>query len=844
MSGNYDVVEQCETVVRQLGWTPFDFQRQCWTLQASGESGLLTVPTGSGKTIAAVLPTICETRELHAESKNGRSRPRLRLLYITPLRALARDIERQIRTLSTAAEADLAVECRTGDTSASRKRKQLDRMPEVLITTPESFALILSREQSRRQLSGVRTLILDEWHELFGGKRGTLCELSAAALRQLSPTARTWALSATIGNMSEAADAATGEAEGKPNIIRSEIRRAININLINPPQIDSFPWAGHLGRSMVEPLLETLDIDTSTIVFCNTRNQAEQWYQEIIGARPQWLGYVALHHGSIDRKIREEIEARMLDGRLKWVIATSSLDLGIDFHPVERVVQIGSAKGVSRLMQRAGRSGHSPAGESRLYFVPTNALEILELSALREAVTERDVEPRRPPRRPLDVLVQHLVTRACGYGFETEAMYEEIRSAWSYRSLSRAAFDWALGFIEHGGALNKYPQYRKVVRDRESGMFEVRDRAITRLHRMGIGTIGGDGVVALRSGNNLPLGTVEERFIGKLRKGDTFNFAGRTFELVRVKDGVAHVRKAGAKATATPSWAGGRLPFSGNLGEAIREILGRYAKADEGDRSASPTRRRDRGEAPADTASASTETNYLSFLLETQRRVSVIPDASEVLAEIVSDRAGTHMLLFPFEGHGIHEALGAVYAYRFSQRQAGTFTVSLNDYGVGLFAPKRYPFAELAEEILGVEVDEALLLNELREAMNLAELARSRFRDIARIAGLVIPGFPGKPKSTRQIQVSSSLLFDVFSEYDPENPLLQQAFDEAIYETAEFDKLFAAAKRISTSRIRIVHPERPSPIAFPLYVERMRARLSSEKLSSRIARLKERYAKT
>lgn len=880
MSNSEDLPANCEAVLARLGFTPFDFQRECWEHQANGESGILTVPTGSGKTIAAVLPALCRSASAEPDSDPDRSlrgsgrsagqqsgtakrtgnSGRLRLLYITPLRTLARDIERQIRSLADAAGADIAVESRTGDTSAYRRKRQLERMPEVLITTPESFALMLSREESGRRLSGVQTLILDEWHELFGSKRGTQCELCAATLRRISPRAVTWALSATIGNLEKAARAATGENTKHPRMIRSDIERVININLIAPDHVDTFPWAGHLGRTMAGPLLRELSIDRSTIIFCNTRSQAERWYQELIAARPEYLEYIALHHGSIDRAIREEIETRMLDGRLKWVVATSSLDLGIDFHPVERVVQVGSAKGIARLMQRAGRSGHSPGRTSELFFVPTHTLEILELAALRRAISRGDVEPRQPPRQPHDVLVQHLITRACGYGFTADEMYDEVCSTYSYRNLSRDTFDQLLGFAEHGGSLSHYPQYRKISPDSASGRYEVHDNAIARLHRMGIGTITSDSVVTLRSGNNAPLGSVEESFIGKLRKGDTFYFAGRTLELVQIRDGVAHVRNAKGNATATPSWAGGRLPFSTHLGKALREELARFepelresrnAQALGSFRSPEATgaehfedarAENKRAEDSLATFTSSREEEALSFLLNEQKRLSVVPGETEILAELVRDRSGTHLFLFPFEGHEIHEALGALYAYRFSQMQSGTFTISVNDYGVSLFAPSRYPFEDHIGKICSAAADEQSLREELRSAMNLAELARTRFRGIARIAGLVIPGFPGKPKSTRQIQVSSSLLFDVFREHDPQNLLLSQAFDEALHETADFDRLKETAGRIARSELRIVHPERPSPLGFPLYVERMRARLSSESFAERVARLKEKYA--
>jgi ATP-dependent Lhr-like helicase len=792
------------------GWTPLPFQRAAWRAFADRRSGLITVPTGSGKTLAAVGGPLAEIATADDGPGGG-----LQLLYLTPLRAVARDVETALREAVTELELPLRVESRTGDTSSAVRKRQREAMPEVLVTTPESLSVLLSYRHARRSLGPLRAVVVDEWHELLGSKRGTLLELALARVRALAPRARTWALSATLANPDEAAVAACGARADRPTptLIRADVRRETRLTTLLPARIDAFPWGGHLGRSMVPRLVETLDRDRSTLIFVNTRRQAELWHQDLRAAVPEMADAIALHHGSVDRAERERVEAGVKDGSVRWVVATSSLDLGVDFQPVERVVQIGSAKAVARLLQRAGRSAHVPHGRSEVLFVPTHALELLEAGALRRALDEGTLEPRTPLAKPYDVLAQHLATLACGDGFDLTQLDADLADTAAYRDLTDEERDAVLEVVTHGGrALHAYESFRRVVREAD-GRYRIASTALARRHSMQIGTITSDQAVQLRFANGRALGTVEESFVAKLRKGDVFVFAGRTLELIALQGLRATVRTTRRSSTATPAWRGGRLPISERMGRAIRGAL----------------------EDPDGTP----EGRALAPLLEVQARVSAIPTRDEVLIETTDTREGRHLFLFPVEGRRVHEGLAALLAIRLGRRRPGTFAYAANDLGLTLAGPRGYPFDELVDDALfapdGLEDD-------LREAVDVGEAAGRRFRDVAQIAGLVFLGYPGSRKSGRQLQMSTGTLYGALRRYDPQHPLLAQAERELLDDQLESPRLRRALERLGAARRVTTAPRRVSPFAFPLFVDRMAAKLSTETLEQRVARLVERWS--
>ena len=814
------------------GWTPMAFQRECWQAYLAGESGLLQVPTGSGKTYAAVMGPIAE---LLAERHSAAQAPgRLHLLVITPLRALSRDLALAIEEPIQAMGWPLRVGIRNGDTSSHERTKQLRTPPEILITTPESLSVLLANPKAPQLFAGLQAAVLDEWHELMGSKRGNQCELCLSWLRRLRPGLRTWAISATIGNLEEAAHAALGldlGANASPRIITAALQRDTAIRSLLPETIDGFPWGGHLGLRMYEQLVAGLDPAVSTLLFTNTRNQAERWHQCLRFACPEMEDALALHHSAIDRSEREAIEARVKSGELRWVVCTSSLDLGVDFQPVERVVQIGSAKNLARLLQRAGRSAHCPGGTSQVLFMPTNALELLEVSAMRRGLSEGLVEHRRPPQLPLDVLLQHLTTLACGPGFEPAAELATVRRCWSFRALSDAQWQWCLQMLEHGGAcLGAYPRYRKLVRCEPGSdelaaegapyRYRVLDKAIARLHRFNIGTITADRAVTVRFVRGAVLGHVEETFISRLKPGDVFFFAGRQLEFVRLREMTAQVKATTRKSSTVPAWAGGQMALSDLLSQQLRDEVDRCARA------------------LADEVELdSPELQALEPLLQRQADLSCLPKADQLLLEVCRSREGSHLFVYPFEGRFVHEGLGFLWAWRLARHRASTITVSVNDYGFELLAPKGYPFEELIELHGDALLDVEHLDADLEQAVNLSELCRRRFRAIAQVSGLISQSMPGQNKTGGQLQISAALLFDVFGKHEPDHLLLEQARREVLEEQLERHRLQAALERMASSQWRLERIPRPGPLAFPLLVERLNNRLSNESLLERVQRL-------
>ena len=820
------------------------FQRQAWQAYLAGESGLIQVPTGSGKTYAAVMGPIAE---LLAEAgwspgSPGTSPPGLRLLYLTPLRALSRDLALAIQAPIEAMGWPLRLAIRNGDTSSHERSKQLRSPPQILITTPESLSLLLANGKAPELFGALQAVVLDEWHELMGSKRGVQAELCLSWLRQLRPGLRTWAISATIGNLEEAARAAVGCGAGAPRIVTANIQRATAIRSLLPDSIDGFPWGGHLGLRMYEELVAGLDPAVSTLLFTNTRNQAERWHQCLRFACPEMEDALALHHSSIDRAEREAIEAGVKAGDLRWVVCTSSLDLGVDFQPVERVVQIGSAKHLARLLQRAGRSAHSPGGTSQVLFMPTNALELLEVSAMRRGLAEGLVETRRPPQLALDVLLQHLTSLACGPGFEPQSALAAVRSAWSFRALSEAQWQWCLEFLEHGGqCLGAYPRYRKLVRCRlepggklgeepaaagEPFHFRVLDKAIARLHRFNIGTITANRSVTVRFVRGAVIGHVEEAFIGRLKAGDVFFFAGRQLEFVRLREMTAQVKATTKKSSAVPAWAGGQMALSDLLSRHLRQEVDRCAQALAGD-----------GEGDTGDWLDTPELQALEPLLRRQADLSRLPRQQEFLVELCRSREGSHLFAFPFEGRFVHEGIGFLWAWRLARHRPSTVTVSVNDYGFELLAPKGYPFDELLELHGDDLLDCSDLAADLEQAVNLSELCRRRFRAIAQVSGLITQAMPGQAKTGGQLQISAALLFDVFQKHEPGHLLLEQARREVIEEQLELPRLQAALERLAASRWLLERTPRPGPLAFPLLVERLNNRMSNESVLERVQRL-------
>jgi ATP-dependent Lhr-like helicase len=861
------------------GWQPFDFQREAWQAYLAGGSGLIHASTGTGKTYAAWLGPVMEWLSEQTPLPYGEglgvgrvttkkhfrtNAPPLRVLWITPLRALAGDTEAALAAPIAALGLPWTIERRTGDTASSLRAKQRERLPTALVTTPESLSLMLSWPGARERFSDLRCVIVDEWHELLSTKRGTQVELALARLRGWQPALRTWGLSATLGNLEMAAQVLMGmERHARleigdwrlgnahqspisnpqsPLLIRGAQPKEIVIDSLIPPVIEKFPWAGHLGLVMLPAVIAAIEENQSTLVFTNTRSQTETWYHALLDARPDWTGEIALHHGSLDKDQRSFVEQQLKEGKLRAVVCTSSLDLGVDFTPVDRVLQIGSPKGVARLLQRAGRSGHQPGQPSRVTCVPTHALELIEVAAARDAIHAGHIESRPPIDKPLDVLAQHAVTVAAGGGFHGDELLAEVRSTFSYRNLSDEEWQWVIDFVTRGGrALNAYPEFKRVVET--DGFFKVEDDAIARRHRQSIGTIVSDAALVVQLQKGAKLGTIEESFVSWLKPGECFLFAGRLLEFIRLHDNTVWVKRATKKRPAIPRWMGTRMPLSTELSRALRRKL----------------------EEARDGVLNSPEMWAVQPILQLQMQRSTLPAPGELLIERAKTREGHHLFVFPFDGRAVHEGMAAVVAYRLSRIRPISFSFSINDYGFELLSADPISFQHRETEnvyrgeaeaprnggkedinsdslFLRVLFDPANLAQDLVASLNATALAKRQFREIARIAGLIFEGLPHQRKTSRQMQASSGLFYEVFTKYDPDNLLLAQANREVLEKQLENSRLANAMQRAYAGNIILKDVPKPTPLAFPLMVDLWREQLSSESLADRVRKMQAQWA--
>lgn len=801
----------------KTGWKPFPFQLEAWDAYLDGKSGLINAPTGSGKTYSLMVPIVLEFMERHRQFRIGDDYG-LQAIWITPIRALSKEIALSANRLIEGLGVAWKVGVRSGDTKLSERTKQKQKPPQLLITTPESLHLLLAQKNYPEFFKNLKVVVADEWHELMGSKRGVQVELALSRLKAITTDLKVWGISATIGNMEEALEALLGNYHKKNNatIIRAHIQKKIEIQSVLPESVERMPWAGHLGIQLLEKVIEIVKQSTTTLIFTNTRSFAEIWYQRMLAKAPELAGLIAMHHGSISQELRNWVEDQLHEGKLKAVVCTSSLDLGVDFRPVETVIQVGSPKGVARFLQRAGRSGHQPGAISRIFFVPTHSLELVEASGLREAMKRNIVEDRVPYVRSFDVLMQYLITLAVSDGFEPAQIFKEIKGTFSFSSVSEDEWHWLLSFITTGGdSLSAYDEYRKVIVI--NGIYKVDNRAVAMRHRLSIGTIVGDSSLHIRYVTGKYLGTIEEYFISRLKPGDVFWFAGRNLELVRIKDMEAQVRKSNRKSGIVPSWMGGRMPLSSQMSEMIRLKINQVVEGHADDE----------------------ELKFLIPLFQLQQKRSILPGKNEFLIEYLKSSEGYHVMMYPFEGRFVHEGVAALVAYRIAQIQPITFSIAMNDYGFELLSDQPIPIEEAIEtNVLGTEN----LLRDIQASINSIEMARRKFRDIAAISGLVFKGYPGKPVKDKHIQSSSQLFFNVFNDYEAHNLLLRQAYEEVMDFQLEEARLRHALERIAQQKIVITHPDKPTPLAFPIMVDRMREKLTTEKLEDRIKKMALQYA--
>ncbi|MFM9908395.1 MAG: ligase-associated DNA damage response DEXH box helicase [Chitinophagaceae bacterium] len=819
---------------------PFLFQEETWEHIHYGKSGLVNAPTGCGKTFSVFLGALIQFINNHPKDYQSKSKNHLQVIWISPLRALAKDIGRAMVEVIAELGMKWKIGVRNGDTDLNERAKQKRQMPEVLIITPESLHLLLAQKGYPEIFDTLKIVAIDEWHELLGSKRGVQVELALSRIigcrkdwlekgkakennqsQTLNPQFSIWGISATIGNLEEASEvlmsALSSQKNFKPVFVQASNKKEISIESIIPDEIEKFPWAGHLGIKLVAKVIPIIKASKTTLIFINTRGMSEMWYQALLNEAPELAGVIALHHGSVDRELRTWVEENLHAGKLKVVVCTASLDLGVDFRPVETVIQVGSPKGVARFLQRAGRSGHQPDAVSKIYFLPTHSLELVEAAALKCAVREQLIESRIPMLLCFDVLIQYCCTLAISEGFVPDELFEEIKNTYCYKQITKEEWIGLLLHITDGGkALQQYDEYKKV--EIIESRYRITNRRIAMRHRLHIGTIVSDSMLKVKFMSGGYIGVIEEYFISRLEPGDVFTLAGRNLELILIKDMTVLVKKSSAKKSKVPSWAGGRMPLSANLGKKLRETFDQAF-----------IQRSD-----AILINREIELEVLQPLFDLQEKLSHVPKADELLIEQIETKDGFHLFVFPFEGRLVHEAMAAILAYRISKIIPISFSFAMNDYGFELLSDQAIPVDDSnVYELFSPDN----LFADIQRSVNSSEMAKRKFRDIAVIGGLIFQGYPGEHKKTRHLQSSASLLFKVFSEYEPTNILLRQAYQEVFDQQMEEIRLRDMLHRIQQSKIILTFPRQLTPFCFPIKVDSIREDLSSEKLADRVKRM-------
>ncbi len=823
---------------------PFAFQQQTWESIINNESGLVNAPTGFGKTYSVFLGSVIQFINNNPTDYLTKKNTGLQLLWITPLRALAKDIERAMIEVIEELGMAWKIGSRNGDTPTAERAKQKRQLPEVLIITPESLHLFLAQKNYAETFKNLQIIAVDEWHELLGSKRGVQVELAVSRIvnlnckdpetqsdtkdinvkknkienlqsnNQLINKVSVWGISATIGNLEEAKAVLISSLNSEGIIIKADVHKKFEIESIIPEEIEKYPWAGHLGIKLADKILPILEKNKTTLVFINTRGMSEMWYQTLLTVGPELAGAVALHHGSIERELRTWVETALHQGILKAVVCTSSLDLGVDFRPVEMVIQVGSPKGVARFLQRAGRSGHQPNAISKIYFLPTHSLELIEASALKEAIADNFIESRLPMLMCFDVLIQYLCTLAISDGFYADEMFKEIKSTYCFSEINKEEWQQILQFITVGGiALREYDDFKKV--EIIDGLYKINNKRIAMRHRMHIGTIVSDAMLKVKFMSGGFIGVIEEYFISKLRPGDVFTLAGRNLEFVMIKEMTVQVRKSSSKKSIVPSWNGGRLPLSSQLGFMLRKKLNDAANTDH-------------------FSEKEKELSALEPLFNLQKELSAVPKENELLIEHIETKDGFHLFVYAFEGRLVHEAMAALLSYRISRIIPITFSFAMNDYGFELLSDQPIP---LDDSNVYELFSEDNLYEDIQRSVNAGEMARRKFRDIAVIGGLIFQGMPGEFVKQKHLQSSASLLFNVLSEYEPNSLLLRQAYSEVMQQQMEEIRLRNMLQRIAKSNIKITYPKKLTPFCFPIKVDSIRETVTSEKLEDRVLRM-------
>jgi ATP-dependent Lhr-like helicase len=753
------------------GWTPRPHQLDVLAATHAGRSVLLIAPTGGGKTLAGFLPSLID---LHATPQPG-----LHTLYVSPLKALAADVQRNLMRPVCELSLDITIATRSGDTSATERRKQRENPPNILLTTPESLAVLLSQPEAQVFFAAIRRIIIDEIHALAGSKRGDQLALCLARLHTISPHATNLGLSATVAHP----DAIAAYVGRTPARVTTQGGAPPQIGMMLPQ--GRLPWSGHMGLASAPDILARIRAAGTTIVFVNTRAQAELLFQELWKINTETLP-IAIHHGSLELAQRLRVEAAMAAGRLRAVVATSSLDLGIDWGGVDQVLQVGAPKGVSRLLQRVGRANHRMDEASRAILVPANRFEVLECEAAILGVAANALDGDPPGPGGLDVLAQHLLLMACAGPFLPDAMYAEIRTAAPYANLPRADFDAVLDFVETGGyALQAYEQYRKLFRDSE-GRVHIRGERTARQARMNIGTIVEEPLLKVRLARGPLLGEVEEYFVNMLSPGDTFMFAGRLLKFLRLRETVCEVADGGSGEPKVPAYAGGRMPLSTNLADRVRAML-------------------------ADRSQWHLYPEPVQEWLKLQHSISRLPGPNDLLVESFPRGDRWYLVAYCFEGRNAHQTLGMLLTRRMQRFGMAPLGFVATDYVLGIWCARQpHDIARL--------FDEDMLGDDLEAWMAESSMLRRTFRNVAVIAGLIERHHPGADKNRRQVTVNSDLIYNVLRRHQPDHILLRATRADAAGGLTDLARIALLLRR-ARGHLRHMVLSRVSPLAVPVLLE-------------------------
>ncbi|MFQ5972998.1 MAG: ligase-associated DNA damage response DEXH box helicase [Alphaproteobacteria bacterium] len=763
----------------QRGWSPHRHQLEMLTAARAGASVLLIAPTGGGKTLAGFMPSLIEL----AGSNASRSQRALHTLYISPLKALAVDVHRNLEQPIAEMGLSIVAETRTGDTPASKRERQRRHPPHMLMTTPESLALLLSYPDAAELFRDLRCVIVDELHALEDNKRGDLLALGLARLSRLAPRCRRVGLSATVADPDRLQRWLSPRADGK-GVRRIVGRGGVEARVSILVDDANLPWSGHMGAFAMPGVYELIRGARTAIVFVNTRAQAEIIFQALWRLNDDNL-HIALHHGSLAPEQRRKVEAAMVRGDLAAVVATSSLDLGVDWGAVDLVVQVGAPKGATRLLQRIGRSNHRLDEPSRAVLVPANRFEVLECQAAIDAIAADTLDgvPARPGG--LDVLAQHVLGMACSGPFGADELYDEVRQAGPYRDLARGDFDDVLAFVASGGyALGGYERFRRLRVD-DDGRYRIASRRDVQRYRMNVGTIVEAPTLKVRVGNRI-LGEVEEYFVQGLVPGDTFVFAGRLLSFLDVRETTVVARPASGDAPRIPAYAGGRLPLSTHLAERVRALL-----ADNGRW----------GELPP----------AVREWLNIQRWRSLLPGREGLLVETFPRGQKHYLVAYCFEGRNAHQTLGMLLTRRMERAGHGPLGFVATDYVLGVWSVRE-------PTRLDALLDEDMLGDDLEEWMAESTMLKRTFRRVAVIAGLIERRAPGQEKTGRQVTFNSDLIYNVLRSHEPNHVLLRACRADAAAGLTDIRRLAAMLARV---RGRIIHRrlDRVSPLAVPVLLE-------------------------